>query len=68
MWHVSAAAGWAWSDGEKPDRASGLADGRMDSGLDDSHIDGVAAEAGDVMNVELRDEVLSMFFIPLMPT
>ena len=39
----------------------GLADGYLDTALDDSRTDGVAREPRDVMDVELAHEVLPMF-------
>ena len=39
----------------------GLNDGQLDAALDDSLGDGVAGEAGDVVDVELAHEMLPMF-------
>ena len=52
---------WTGSDGENPNRVSGLKDGYLNPALDDSRIDGVTGETGNVMNVQLRHEMLSVF-------
>src|ERR1035437_950015 len=39
-----------------------LADGQLDTALDDSRADGIAGETGDIVDVEFRHEILPMFF------
>ena len=48
----------AWNSSWK----SGLDDGQLDTALDDASSDGVAGEAGGVVDVQFRHEMLAVFF------